>query len=53
MADTNHDLVPAEPSRDFHFKFAVLKGYFMQSEDSTDDVNFDFVRSSLHSVGTY
>ncbi|KAH5265099.1 hypothetical protein HBI72_088860 [Parastagonospora nodorum] len=47
MGDTHHDLVPAEPSRDFHFKFAVLKGYFMQSEDSTDDVTFDFKKSNF------
>lgn len=36
--------VPAAPSRNFHFKYTVLKGYFMQSEDSTDDSTFDFVR---------
>jgi hypothetical protein len=44
MGDTNKVSVPAEPPRDFHYKYTVLKGYFMQSEDSTDDVTFDFVR---------
>lgn len=34
---------PAAPSQAFHFKYTVLKGYFMQSEDSTDDSTFDFV----------
>jgi hypothetical protein len=38
--------VPAaeEVERDFHFKYTVQKGYFLQSEDSTDDKTFDFVR---------
>lgn len=44
MSDTHKVPVPAKPPRDFHFKYTVLKGYFMQSEDSTDDVTFDFVR---------
>jgi hypothetical protein len=43
MSATHLVPVPAEPPRDFHFKYTVLKGYFMQSEDSTDDVTFDFV----------
>jgi hypothetical protein len=33
--------------RDFHYKYTVQKGYFLQSEDSTDDQNFDFVRQCL------
>lgn len=43
--------VPVVPSRsgseakeqDFHYKFTVQKGFFMQSEDETDDRGFDFV----------
>lgn len=35
--------VPASPPRDFHFKYTVQKGFFLQSEDSTDDTTFDFV----------
>lgn len=35
--------VPASPPRDFHFKYTVQKGLFLQSEDSTDDTSFDFV----------
>ncbi|KAJ4337778.1 putative phosphoglycerate mutase pmu1 [Ascochyta clinopodiicola] len=34
--------VPGTAAQDFHFKYTVLKGYFMQSEDETDDVGFDF-----------
>lgn len=30
----------------FHYEFETLKGYFAQSEDSTDDSKFDFVRLS-------
>lgn len=40
--------VPATPLQDFHFKYTVLNGYFLQSEDSTDDGKFDFVR--LHAL---
>jgi hypothetical protein len=32
-----------EVDRSFHFKYTVQKGYFQQSEDSTDDQKFDFV----------
>jgi hypothetical protein len=44
--------VPAPPQQDFHFKYTVLKGYFKQSEDSTDDSTFDFVclYRQLHGV---
>lgn len=38
--------------QDFHYKFTVQKGFFQQSEDETDDKEFDFVcslnLSSLH-----
>ncbi|KAL6705087.1 putative phosphoglycerate mutase pmu1 [Coniothyrium glycines] len=34
--------VPASPPRDFHFTYSVQKGYFMQSEQETDDKSFDF-----------
>ena len=36
--------VPATPPQDFHYKYTVQKGLFLQSEDSTDDTNFDFVQ---------
>jgi hypothetical protein len=32
-----------EPPRDFHFEYEVLKGYFKQSEEDTNDKDFDFV----------
>ncbi|KAF2030245.1 phosphoglycerate mutase-like protein [Setomelanomma holmii] len=38
---------PAEPPRDFHFKYTVQKGFFFQSEDSTDDKNFDYRKSNF------
>ena len=42
---TSHNIpVPASPPQDFHFKYTVQKGFFLQSEDSTDDTTFDFVR---------
>ncbi|KAF1917698.1 histidine phosphatase superfamily [Ampelomyces quisqualis] len=48
MANNSHSVpVPAEPPSDFHFKYTVLKGYFMQSEDSTDDTTFDFKKSNF------
>lgn len=44
-SDHSHGIpVPAAPPRDFHFKYTVQKGVFLQSEDSTDDTTFDFVR---------
>jgi hypothetical protein len=39
--------VPTTPPQDFHYKYTVQKGLFMQSEDSTDDTKFDFVQT-LH-----
>ena len=38
--------VPAQPPRDFHYRYTVQKGVFLQFEDSTDDTEFDFVCSS-------
>jgi hypothetical protein len=35
--------VPTKPPRDFHYRYTVQKGVFLQSEDSTDDTEFDFV----------
>lgn len=32
---------------DYHYEFETLKGYFAQSEDSTDDSKFDFVRFGI------
>jgi hypothetical protein len=31
----------------FHFKYTVQKGYFAQSEDATNDRDFDFVNIPL------
>ena len=48
MSTTDHTStvpVPAEPALDYHLKYTVQKGVFMQSEDETDDKSFDFVRS--------
>jgi hypothetical protein len=45
MNDKHQDIVPAEPQREFYFNYTVQKGYFQQSEDSTNDKKFDFVRS--------
>jgi hypothetical protein len=45
MSDKHHDAVPAESQRCFHFNYMVQKGYFQQSEDSTNDKDFDFVSS--------
>ncbi|KAH7383837.1 histidine phosphatase superfamily [Pyrenochaeta sp. MPI-SDFR-AT-0127] len=39
--------VPATPPRKFHFKYTIQKGYFQQSEDSTDDKEFDFRKSNF------
>lgn len=33
----------SQDSQDSHFEYTVLKGFFLQSEDSTDDTKFDFV----------
>ncbi|KAF2683022.1 phosphoglycerate mutase-like protein [Lentithecium fluviatile CBS 122367] len=37
----------SSPPRDFHFEYEVLKGYFKQSEDETDDVSFDFIEEEF------
>jgi hypothetical protein len=41
MTDT-HILSTAGPA-DFHYKYTVVPGLFMQSESSTSDSTFDFV----------
>ncbi|EFQ89969.1 hypothetical protein PTT_13574 [Pyrenophora teres f. teres 0-1] len=40
--DSSTALVGEAPPRDFHYKYTVQKGFFMQSEDETDDSKFDF-----------
>ncbi|KAF1950629.1 phosphoglycerate mutase family protein [Byssothecium circinans] len=35
------------PNKAFHYKFEVLKGYFKQSEDETDDLGFDFIKEKF------
>lgn len=39
--------VSAPAPQDLHYKYTVLKGFFMQSEDDTDDKKFDFVCTLL------
>ncbi|KAL1610097.1 putative phosphoglycerate mutase pmu1 [Paraconiothyrium brasiliense] len=39
------------PSGSFHYEFETLKGYFAQSEDSTDDSQFDFIREEFGLIG--
>ena len=47
-SDTSHSIpFPASPPRNFHFKYTVQKGFFLQSENSTDDTTFDFVRLTV------
>ncbi|KAF1970084.1 phosphoglycerate mutase-like protein, partial [Bimuria novae-zelandiae CBS 107.79] len=36
-----------ESPKSFHFKFETLKGYFAQSEDETDDSQFDFLKEGF------
>jgi broad specificity phosphatase PhoE len=46
--DSQHTVpVPASPPHDFHFKYTILPGYFLQSESSTDDSTFDFKTSNF------
>jgi len=40
----------SDVARDFHFEYETVKGYFMQSEDGTDDTEFDFVSNLLHRI---
>lgn len=50
-SDTSHSIpIPGPAPRDFHYKYTVEKGLFLQSEDSTDDTTFDFVSFSLHGM---
>ena len=37
-----------DPPRPVHFKYSVVKGYFLQSEEETDDTKFDFVCRGHH-----
>ncbi|KAH7411986.1 histidine phosphatase superfamily [Phaeosphaeria sp. MPI-PUGE-AT-0046c] len=47
MGDTHNVPVSSGPPQDYHFKYTVLKGYFQQSEDETDDTSFDFKKSNF------
>ncbi|KAJ4373001.1 putative phosphoglycerate mutase pmu1 [Neocucurbitaria cava] len=47
MASSDQIPVPAEPPQKFHFNYTVRKGYFLQSEDSTNDKDFDFRKSNF------
>ncbi|KAH8723436.1 histidine phosphatase superfamily [Phaeosphaeriaceae sp. PMI808] len=47
MSDNHQIAALVAPQLDHHFKYTVLKGYFMQSEDSTDDQKFDFIKSNF------
>ncbi|KAF2119226.1 histidine phosphatase superfamily [Lophiotrema nucula] len=33
--------------RPFHFRYTTVKGYFLQSEDDTDDKEFDFLKQNF------
>ncbi|USP78943.1 hypothetical protein yc1106_06217 [Curvularia clavata] len=54
-AEDGLSAVPVLPSgsasegkeQDYHYKFTVQKGFFMQSEDETDDGSFDFKKSNF------
>ncbi|PVH92590.1 phosphoglycerate mutase-like protein [Periconia macrospinosa] len=35
------------PAQSFHYEFETLTGYFKQSENSTDDANFDFIKEKF------
>ncbi|KAJ4404279.1 putative phosphoglycerate mutase pmu1 [Didymella pomorum] len=39
--------VPTKPPRDFHYRYTVQKGVFLQSEDSTDDTEFGFKKENF------
>ncbi|KAF1937635.1 phosphoglycerate mutase-like protein [Clathrospora elynae] len=39
--------VDESEGRDFYFQYTVLKGYFLQSEESTDDTKFDFRKQNF------
>lgn len=41
--DSHSSQVPIPLPRDYHYRYTVQKGVFLQSEDSTDDAVFDFV----------
>ncbi|KZM27373.1 putative phosphoglycerate mutase pmu1 [Ascochyta rabiei] len=42
-SSTSDDVpVPGSAARDYHFRYTVQKGIFLQSEESTDDAEFDF-----------
>ncbi|PSN72424.1 phosphoglycerate mutase family protein [Corynespora cassiicola Philippines] len=36
-----------DPPRPIHFKYSVVKGYFLQSEEETDDTKFDFIKQNF------
>ncbi|KAG9204390.1 hypothetical protein G6514_000846 [Epicoccum nigrum] len=45
---TSHSTpVPVTPPQDFHYKYTVQTGLFLQSEDSTDDTKFDFKKQNF------
>lgn len=52
MGDEHQVPVAAQPPLQFHFQYTVQKGYFQQSEDSTDDKKFDFVSIRLSMIST-
>lgn len=48
MSTSDHSsVVPVGADHDSHFKYTVTKGVFMQSEDETDDKEFDFKKSNF------
>jgi len=45
--DTSLVLPVPEPDPHAYVKYTIVKGYFLQSEDSTDDSKFDFKKSNF------
>ncbi|XPS72849.1 putative phosphoglycerate mutase pmu1 [Ascochyta lentis] len=45
-------LVPTSLVRDFHFRYTVQKGVFLQSEEGTDDAVFDFKKQHFGIIPT-
>lgn len=47
MVTPSETPIPAAPTQEFHYEYSVLKGLFLQSEDDTDDGNFDFRKQNF------
>lgn len=49
-AVSSTDSAGGTADQDYHYEFTVQKGFFMQSENETDDKEFDFVCFLLFSL---